>query len=98
MMLFSCAASNASAICFAMVRGSSTGTAPSRLTRSASVSPGISSITRQDVVFETFDELVRGKVPMSQICEKLCAPRKTSEPIIITSEGFWQNLDGDVAP
>jgi hypothetical protein len=40
------AASRASAICFAMVRDSSTGTAPSRLMRWANVSPGTSSITR----------------------------------------------------
>jgi hypothetical protein len=45
-----------------------------------------------------FDDVVRGDVLMIQRCQQLCFPPKTSEPISITSEGFWQNLDGDVAP
>ena len=98
MMPFSCAASSASAICFAIVSASSTGTAPSRLMRSASVSPGHQlhhQIARAVGLLQSID---RGDVRMIQRSQHLRFALKTGEPFGIVRERFRQNLDGHVAP
>ena len=96
MMPCSCAASSASAICFAIGSASSSGIAP-RAMRCERSSPSTSSITRARTPLRFFEAVDRGDVGMIQRRERLRFAREPREPIGIVRERVRQDLDRDVA-
>ena len=91
----SCAASRASAICFAIGRASSIGIAPCAI-RCERSSPSTSSITSAVTPAALRGRDVRD-VRMVQRREHFRFALKACEPIVIRRDGRRQNLDGDLA-
>ena len=92
----SCAASSASAICFAIGNASASGIGPFAM-RSASVGPSTSSITSASVSVRLLEAVDVRDVRMVQGGEDFGFALESGQALGVGADGLGQDLDGDLA-